>query len=72
MEQALQWSPEARANPQLYAVDYAELFVNTVHKAWHKTAPWLNFVDTSPSSGLASTEPYVKRCASTCMRYRDL
>ena len=62
VEQALQWSPDARANPRLYAVDYAELFVNTVREALKRAAPWLNFEDTSPSSGLASSEPYVKRC----------
>lgn len=63
MEQSLQWSAESRAALDRYRADYTALFVDTVREAYLATAPWLNFVDTSPSSSLASTDPYVKRCA---------
>ena len=66
VEQALLWSPIPQANLKLYRDDYVKLFVDTVRTAYLQTAPWLNFVDTSPSSGLASLEPYVKRCAQLC------
>ena len=62
VEQALQWSPVPQANLTFYRADYVRLFVDAVRGAYLRTAPWLNFVDTSPSSGLLSEEPYVKRC----------
>ena len=62
VEQAL-GTPVAQASLEQYRQEYIKLFVDTVRDAYLHTAPWLNFVDTSPSSGLASLEPYVKRCA---------
>ena len=59
----MQWSPIPQANLRLYRADYVRLFVDTVREAHLSAAPWLNFVDTSPSSGLVSRQPYVKRCA---------
>lgn len=45
-----------------YAVDYSELFVDTVRPALAATGPDI-YLDSSPSNGLFSTDPYVKRCA---------
>lgn len=55
------WFPESRQNPQLYVADYVKLFLDTVHKAVAEVDPDFPFVDSSPSNGLLSTEPYVKR-----------
>ena len=51
----------ALANPRLYAVDYARLFVDVIRPVIAAIAPSTPFVDTSPSSGLLSSNPYVKR-----------
>ena len=55
------WFKEARQNPQLYTADYVELFLNTVQRAVAQVDPEFLFVDSSPSNGLLSTQPYVKR-----------
>ncbi|KAK9813583.1 hypothetical protein WJX73_008656 [Symbiochloris irregularis] len=47
-------------NPRLYAVDYARLFIDTVRPAIQQAAPQTPFVDTSPNSGILSSDPYVK------------
>ena len=41
--------------------DYVELFLNTVEAAVAGVNPQLIFVDSSPSNGLISRAPYVKR-----------
>ena len=67
VEQALQWGGSVvSSNLALYREDYVKLFVDTIREAYLATAPWLNFVDTSPSSGLVSLDPYVKRHAPAC------
>ena len=35
LEPALSWSPESRENPTLYAVDFAEIFINTIRPVLH-------------------------------------
>ena len=58
------WFDESRRNPQMYVADYVKLFLDTVHQAVAEVDPDFPFVDSSPSNGLLSTEPYVKRCAA--------
>ena len=57
------WFKEARQNPPLYTADYVELFLNTVQRAVAEVDPEFLFVDSSPSNGLLTTQPYVKRYA---------
>lgn len=75
-EAALGWYKETTANPTLYAVDLATVFVDTLRAALLSALPRVDnprttfaFVDTSPSNGLVSPsssdsrhgdEPYVK------------
>ena len=76
LEPALGWFPESQENPILYAVNYADTFVNTIRPilcsvdgGQHAIA----FVDSSPSNGILSEDPYVKRCAPArdlCTRVR--
>lgn len=61
LEPAFFWFDESKQNPRLYAVDYAELFVNTVHKALLKVDPEVNWIDSSPTNGIISADPYVKK-----------
>ena len=60
------WFEAAQDNPNLYAADYAELFLNTVQQAVAHVDRAFPFVDSSPSNGLLSVDPYVKRSVS-CM-----
>ena len=55
------WFNESRQNPQLYVADYIKLFVDTVRTAVAEVDSDFPFVDSSPSNGLLSTNPYVKR-----------
>jgi beta-mannosidase len=65
-EVALNWFNESTSNRDLYVADYSELYANTVYPAllWVLGSASLNqtvaWVDSSPSNGLLSTEPYVK------------
>ena len=62
VETAMQgWFEPAKENPSLYVADYAELFLHTVQKAVAEVDAAFPFVDSSPSNGLLSQEPYVKR-----------
>lgn len=61
VETSFGWFPPSQQNPNLYAVDYSILFVDTVRVALESVDPVLNFVDSSPSNGIISTKPYVKR-----------
>ena len=58
------WFDESRRNPQMYVADYVKLFLDTFHQAVAEVDPDFPFVDSSPSNGLLSTEPYVKRCVA--------
>ncbi|GAB4815646.1 hypothetical protein N2152v2_002692 [Parachlorella kessleri] len=60
-EAAFTWFGETLARPQLYAVDYSTLFVDTIRRALLSVDPSIIYLDTSPSNGIYSTEPYVKR-----------
>lgn len=61
VETAFEWFPESRANVNLFSVDYSALFVETVRAAITKVDPAMAFVDSSPSKGVFSTDPYIKR-----------
>jgi beta-mannosidase len=65
-EVALQWFESSRNNRDLYVADYAELYANTVYptltavlgtSSLQRTSIW---VDSSPSNGLLSEDPYAK------------
>ena len=76
LEPALGWFPESKENPIRYAVDFAELFINSIRAML--TSPGedkpgkIPFVDSSPSNGIVSEEPYVKRYAAIlpCAHHR--
>ncbi|KAL6782296.1 hypothetical protein ACKKBG_A06260 [Auxenochlorella protothecoides x Auxenochlorella symbiontica] len=61
VEASFGWSPVTRAAPQLFAVDFAALFVDVVRPVLQELDPGVVYVDTSPSNGLLSSNPYVKR-----------
>ncbi|KAK9829297.1 hypothetical protein WJX72_005014 [[Myrmecia] bisecta] len=61
VEQAFGWYTAVKPNLQRYSVDYAELFLDTVRTALMQVDPTAIFVDSSPSNGVLSEEPYVKR-----------
>ena len=56
----------SRDNPKLYAVDYDAVFVRTVRDALLSVNPDVIYVDSSPSKGVLSQAPYVKRCGALC------
>lgn len=51
----------SRDNPKVYATDYDAVFVGAVREALLSVDPDVIFVDSSPSKGLLSQAPYVKR-----------
>ncbi|KAA6427867.1 MAG: beta-mannosidase [Trebouxia sp. A1-2] len=55
------WFDVAKQNPQRFVADYTKLFLDTVQTAVAEVDPEFPFVDSSPSNGLISKEPYVKR-----------
>jgi beta-mannosidase len=66
-EVGLEWYQESRDNRDLYVADYVKLYGDTVFGTLQKVLG-TNFyqsenlwVDSSPSNGLLSVEPYVKR-----------
>ena len=70
LEPALGWFPESRENPILYAVDYADTFVNTIRPILCSVDGGrhaIPFVDSSPSNGILSEDPYVKRYAPVAL-----
>jgi len=60
-EAALTWFPQTRINRVRYAVDYAKLFVDTLRQVLLSIDPGAVYLDSSPSNGLVSADPYVKR-----------
>ena len=53
---------ESKANRDLYLADYARLYLDIMRPAIAAADPDARpFVDSSPSNGLVSTSPYVKR-----------
>lgn len=72
VEASFGWSPVTRAAPQLFAVDFAALFVDVVRPVLQELDPGVVYVDTSPSNGLLSSNPYVKRWVGCyCLLYID-
>ncbi|KJE94140.1 mannosidase [Capsaspora owczarzaki ATCC 30864] len=61
VEAALNWYDVPNVAPQVYSVDYWQLFADVVRTAVLKADPNRPFVDSSPSKGLLSESPYVKR-----------
>jgi beta-mannosidase len=62
-EVALGWFSESNQNRDLYVGDYLKLYVDTIYRAigdveGHNQRP---FVDSSPSNGIISSDPYVKQ-----------
>jgi len=60
-EGALSWYAESRAHRDLYVADYTALYVDTALAALRRVDPTVAFIDSSPSKGLISAEPYAKR-----------
>lgn len=67
VEASFQWFPDSRATPSLFAVNFNTLFVQAVRDALRAVDPGLAYVDTSPSAGIYSSDPYTKRCAWCCL-----
>jgi beta-mannosidase len=63
-EAALAWFPAAAAHRELYAVDQAHLFATKLRDAVLAVDPGAIYLDTSPSNGLVSADPYVKHYGS--------
>ena len=70
-EAALGWFAESKAHRDVYVVDYARLFADTMYRtlvrwdlvgAANKQRAW---VDSSPSNGLYSADPYSKKWGPT-------
>ncbi|KAJ1458754.1 glycoside hydrolase superfamily [Pelagophyceae sp. CCMP2097] len=60
-ESALEWFVEPLTKRDLYVVDYVALYVDTVRDALRSVDLQAPFVDSSPSNGALSQEPYIKR-----------
>ncbi|PSC75824.1 molecular chaperone [Micractinium conductrix] len=60
-EASLTWFSETMRNPHRFASDYSWLFTEVVRQAVQSFASDVPFVDTSPSNGILSTDPYAKR-----------
>lgn len=60
-EAAFNWFDDTKANPHLYSVDYAVLFTDLLRRVLNDTNPTALYLDSSPSKGLLSRDPYVKR-----------
>ncbi|KAH3759148.1 beta-mannosidase precursor [Pelomyxa schiedti] len=62
-EGALNWYSETVENPQLYTVDYSELYLNTIQPLLSSEDAWRPFVPSSPSNGalVDTSELYVGR-----------
>eukprot|EP00884_Botryococcus_braunii_P002498 jgi/Botrbrau1/12249/Bobra.0361s0012.2 len=61
-EGAFEWYKPSRDNRLLYAVDYARLYIDTIHKALTNIDPGVIYQDSSPSKGTLVNSPdnYVK------------
>jgi beta-mannosidase len=72
-EIALSWFSQSTSNRDLYVVDYNELYINAVHRTLAGIDPDRAWVDSSPSNGLISKDPYVKRWGQPgALNYGDL
>ena len=64
-EAALNWYGQTKENRDRYVVDFTELYVNTIYKSIRELETYTDttgrpFVDTSPSNGVISLDPYTK------------
>lgn len=59
-EVALGWFEEVWNNRDLYVADYVKLYADTVFAAAQSVLGSFAWVDSSPSNGLLSVDPYVK------------
>ena len=69
LEPAFTWFEEAKAEPRLWAVDYSVLFVDTVRAALLAAHAGVPFIDASPTNGVISEDPYVKRWGDSSSPY---
>lgn len=60
-EVAMEWYAASRASRDLYVSDYMKLYIDTAYAALRNVDSGVNFIDTSPSNGVLSIEPYAKR-----------
>mmetsp|Transcript_29005 Transcript_29005/g.63450 ORF Transcript_29005/g.63450 Transcript_29005/m.63450 type:complete len:1018 (-) Transcript_29005:480-3533(-) len=64
-ESALTWYKASRQHKDFYKADYLKLYIQTVYAAVKEADPMVGrgraWVDSSPSNGVLSEEPYVKR-----------
>lgn len=60
-EVAMSWFSQSTTNRDLYIVDYYVLYIQSVYKVIHREDPDRAWVDSSPSNGVISHDPYVKR-----------
>eukprot|EP00604_Paraphysomonas_vestita_P004328 CAMPEP_0174825586 /NCGR_PEP_ID=MMETSP1107-20130205/42898_1 /TAXON_ID=36770 /ORGANISM="Paraphysomonas vestita, Strain GFlagA" /LENGTH=405 /DNA_ID=CAMNT_0016057327 /DNA_START=812 /DNA_END=2026 /DNA_ORIENTATION=- len=65
-EVALGWFSESNQNRDLYVGDYLKLYVDTIYEAIGNVEGYEQrpFVDSSPSNGIISSNPYVKQWGS--------
>lgn len=54
------WFAESKSNLQRYVIDYVRLYIDTVRPALLEVLPNAIFVDSSPSKGVISADPYTK------------
>ncbi|GMH36679.1 hypothetical protein BSKO_04552 [Bryopsis sp. KO-2023] len=72
-ENSMDWFKVTWDNRIRYAVDLYKIFVDTVGAALNKVDPHVLYIDTSPSNGVISEDPYVKRYGNTnCIEYGDV
>ncbi|KDD76102.1 hypothetical protein H632_c355p0 [Helicosporidium sp. ATCC 50920] len=60
-ENAMDWLLQRGSHREGVAVDYVKLAVDTVRDELLRRDPHVLFLDTSPSNGVLSKEPYIKR-----------
>ncbi|KAI8473554.1 MAG: hypothetical protein J3K34DRAFT_499330 [Monoraphidium minutum] len=61
IETSLEWYKETQNNPALFVHDYTELFVAAIGGLMDKLVPGTPYVDSSPSNGVVSRKPFIKR-----------
>ncbi|KAJ9512581.1 hypothetical protein QJQ45_018907, partial [Haematococcus lacustris] len=73
VEASLDWYTATRANLALYAADFTALFSTALRQAVTALDPGRPYLDTSPTNGLYSQDPYIKRWGNVSdPRYGDV